>query len=422
MKSMIASRKGTGVLFTLALVSVLYLAVPGSVQADHCPCDTQICTADGHLKTLTDFSVDTLAGTSSWTYEICVAAADGKCSDDATKSCQDNQDCWSNMCRKGGPNANTCSHDGSSCTTDKDCNTATCTGGSSTCRIDKFQHLSHIDILLPEVGTCLGETQKLSIAPDCSVNCAADLSCKTVEDRDPSCGLTNTKVLKCDVGDNDLDPGECVKIVVTVAGEVPTLGPGAIDEVTKVSTTCTTDQICGPACDCVEEIDNQCLTRTGGFWGTHPAITAAYDGFTVCGKTLDDTAAGSCHSTTEALCVAPGIEGDKKTCGRVPAYAQLVRQLTAAKLNLAATAANGGNCGVEIQTLIDDCEDLCDRSQSAISSSGCIEALDAFNNSQDTFAITPPPFDNPGRADPSQCQAASGNGYLIGKACQVNCK
>jgi hypothetical protein len=120
---------------------------------------------------------------------------------------------------------------------------------------------------------------------------------------------------------------------------------------------------------------------------------------------------------TEALCVAPGQEGNK-TLDRNPAYAQLVRQLAAAKLNLAATAANGGSCGSEIATRIAQCESLCEANQGTISGSGCIQDLNTFNNSQDTVAITPAPFDNPGPALPAQCQAATGNGIVIGKKCE----
>ena len=407
-------------LSVLGAAAVALWTTPAS--ATHCPCESQICTPDGFLKTLTDFHVDALKGTSSWTYELCVAAADGTCSNDGT-SCQDNQDCWRNRCQTGGPNAGTCSQDDTTpCTNDKDCNVGVvCSGGANNCRVDKFQNLSHIDVLLPDVGTCLGENQSLSIRADCTVDCPADLICRTVSDRDPSCSIAGTQVLKCDVGDNDIDPGECVKIIVEVAGEVPTLGPGAIDEVTKVAQTCTTDQICGPACDCAEPAE-ECLTRTAGFWGTHPHITAQFDPIIVCGKTLDTTDAGVCNSDSEALCVAPGGEANRR-CDRNPAYASLVRQLAAAKLNLNASVANGGDCGAAIAARIAECEaKFCGASQSRISGSGCIEDLDAFNNSQDTFAITPAPFDSPGPADPTQCTAANGNGLVIGKLCTVDCR
>jgi hypothetical protein len=242
------------------------------------------------------------------------------------------------------------------------------------------------------------------------------LSCG-VSTKDPSCAIADNKVLKCDVT-SAWPAGACVTVKVTIAGETPTLGSGAIDEVTKVSTQCTTDSICGPACGCREE-ENRCLTRTAGFWGTHPAITSQFLPVTVCGKTLSTTAAGACSSATEALCIAPGTESNK-TCDKNPAYQQLVRQLTAAKLNLNATNINGGNCGQSILDTIARCELLCRSSQAVISNSGCIQALDAFNNSQDTFPVTPSPFDHPGPADPSQCQSSSGNGLVIGKLCKTS--
>jgi hypothetical protein len=110
------------------------------------------------------------------------------------------------------------------------------------------------------------------------------------------------------------------------------------------------------------------------------------------------------------MCVSPGRESKRNR-----AYAQLVRQLTAAKLNLAATFANGGFCGGNIQTKISQCEQLCGENQKTISESGCIDELAGFNETQDTFSVTPSPFDSPGPADPTQCRAANGNGIVIGK-------
>jgi hypothetical protein len=110
------------------------------------------------------------------------------------------------------------------------------------------------------------------------------------------------------------------------------------------------------------------------------------------------------------MCVSPGRESKTNR-----AYAQLVRQLTAAKLNLAATVANAGFCVGDIDTTIDQCEALCGADQRTISASGCIEQLAGFNESQDTFAFTPAPFDSPGPADPTECRAANGNGTVVGK-------
>ena len=77
--------------------------------------------------------------------------------------------------------------------------------------------------------------------------------------------------------------------------------------------------------------------------------------------------------------------------------------------------------GDDIQTWIANCEaDYCDARKQAISRSGCIEALDNFNNSLDVgFDLTPAPFDRPGPAQPGDCQDARGDGNALegGKTC-----
>lgn len=391
----------------LAFGGVLLPAAPAGATHQPCDCNTSICSAQGFEITLTDFTIDQLLGTSNWTYEVC------------------NQK----------------------------------VGGNPDCVPPK--DLSHVDIVLPGLGECVTDTQLiLAVQVDGFTN--ALLTC-SASDRDPACpaelcapgsggkfcdansGLnagdacTNDmqcsggqcvsvpcqpvtspqplRVLKCDVAPspppplpaNNLDPGECVKIQVTIAGEMPTIGPGAIDVVTKAGPECASNEICGPACNCGQPAE-QCLTRTRGFWGTHPAITQQFLPVTVCGSLLDNTNAGNCMSATEAECSNSNEAGKDNQ-----AYVQLVAQLTAAKLNLNATMALGGSCGPDINARITQCETLCDADQATISASGCIEDLDAFNNSQDTFSTTPPPFDNPGPANSTQCQAANGNGVVIGK-------
>jgi hypothetical protein len=138
----------------------------------------------------------------------------------------------------------------------------------------------------------------------------------------------------------------------------------------------------------------------------------------------------------------------------------LIRQCAAAALNIAASEANEGSCeGVELSSgesiveVFDGCcgEDLCDSDASGteISNSGCIELLDEFNNSQDTFGdcvgglcegsmttcgsdedCSPEPFDALGSSicpipdatsptltdtcggQPGRCQEANGNGFV----------
>ncbi len=281
------------------------------------------------------------------------------------------------------------------------------------CPSDKS--LSHIDILLGDLSLCLAPGNDITFEKLAdTAGDGADLSC-VVQQGDPSCSPNpGGQVAKCDVVDtNPLDPGDCVQMRLTIAGETAQLGVGATQTQSKAGPDCTGGScIRGPSCEPCdgEPPGDECLTRTPGFWGTHPHITELFVPVTVCGNPITQTPAGTCDSSSEAMCVSPGRESKRNR-----AYAQLVRQLTAVKLNLAATAANGGFCGGNIQNKIDQCEGLCGENQKTISESGCIDELAGFNETQDTFTITPAPFDSPGPADPTQCRAANGNGIVIGK-------
>jgi hypothetical protein len=165
--------------------------------------------------------------------------------------------------------------------------------------------------------------------------------------------------------------------------------------------------------------DDLCLTRTPGFWGTHPHVTDLFLDIEVCGKPIDTTDAGTNSSSAEAMCVSGQ---DAKKGGSNMHYLQLVRQLTAAKLNVAASATNEGTCdsvgGVDIDLLIERCEaaalcgDTGAKAGKLIAASGCIEQLDAFNNSEDTLDVFGP-FVSPGPAAPAECQEANGNGVIV---------
>ena len=349
-------------LLLFAAGAIVALAtLPASAQV--CTCDslpTGICSAQGFEITLLSYAVDQNAGVSTWDYQVCNDA--------------------------GVPG---------DCVPPKD--------------------LSHIDIDLPGLGSCLSMTQSMTLAQTGGFASAA-LSCG-VSEKDPSCDLFGTKgtdfVAKCDVAGGNLDPGECVTMRLSIAGETPVLGRGVATTVTKAGPDCFADCIAGPSCEpCAVEPEDACITRTAGFWGTHPHITNLYLPQTVCGQPIDTVLAGSCSSATEAMCVAPGKESKGN-----PSYAQLVRQLTAAKLNLAATAAAGGSCDPSLGAFIAGCEALCAADGATIDASGCIDGLAAFNESVDTFGSTPAPFDRPGPANPRECQKANGNKVLIGASC-----
>jgi hypothetical protein len=446
--------------WTIFFVSVLGLVVWGPVSAqnspdlsvcngvDACNAPSSVCDDSGFTITLTSYTPAGTSGVATYVYTVCAPANDGTCSDDSTKSCQDNSDCWTNRCQNGGQHADTCSQDDTTpCSSDKDCNPATCTGGLSACRTDRFQDLSHTDVMFPDLGaSCLSATTQVTV----SCNSPARGSYQgTVGDG--SCFSSASPVAKCD--DPQLAPGECVTMTLSIAGELNKPGRGAAVVVDKESTTCESSCMQGPSCDpCVSPPPGDaCLTRTIGFWGNHPWITNNYAPVTVCGNTLGcngdadgesdpSCPAGTCDSIMEGLC-SIGSEDTNQ------AYIAMVRQLTAAKLNLNATAVlfNGASCaswqydGRTIQEWISYCESdpICGGTKGRISKSGCIEALDAFNQSEDgNLTVTPAPFDHPATddygntsgADPSQCGHAQGNSgdpkLVIGKRVKggVDCR
>ncbi len=354
-------------LVAACLLGLGMLVSSATATAQSCPACPNIpsnisCTAQGFEISLLSFAINQTQGTSSWVYKVCKPAAGGTC---------------------------VTPHD-----------------------------LSHFNLDLPGLGECLNEGQQVTFShliTHAQNTSLAGLAC-VVERNDPSCRIRGRPagdfMAKCDIATGNVEAGKCVVAQLTIAGEKPTLGPGAASTITKASNECGTDCILGPSCEPCSQPPpaDECLTRTPGFWGTHPHITNRFLPVTVCGKTLAMVLAGTCDSASEALCVAPGSESKTNR-----AYAQLVRQLTAAKLNLNATAANDGKCDSAVDARIAQCEALCGADHATISDSGCIEDLTAFNESLDSFTSTPPPFDSPGPAQPKECNKANGNGRVIGK-------
>jgi hypothetical protein len=381
-------------------------AVPAAAQGQQTPpdlnvcdgvtCDTlptSICDPGGFSVTLDNFTPanDQNSGEATYTYKICSPAA-GICNGTVRpgQSCLDN-----NFCKKQGPNEDP---------------TATC---SRQCAVDEFHGLSHFDVVFPE----LGPDSCLPLDTDVSGTCSngnfvlGDGSCFD--------GSTSQSfVAKCD--NTTLVAGQCLTMTVSIPGEENKPGLGTAVLVSKESTECNASCLAGPSCQPCDDGngEDECLTRTRGFWGTHPHIIKGDDErslnllpILVCGKEQTVTDAGSC-GTSEALCTNAQ---DRR--GNEPSLT-LVAQLTAAKLNLEATAlVSDGACsdwefnGQGIQAWIDECEAaFCAEQKQAISESGCIEALDAFNNSEDTgFDQTPEPFNRPGPALVQECQEARGN-------------
>ena len=356
-------------------IATMALAAAGMVRAQTVSCEdlsNSVCDAGGFTFELIDHqpAAQSNSGSSTWTYEICV--------------------------------------------------------NSSQCALPlQFHDLSHFNIVLPELagaGGCVSEEHQITLTQTGGFS-AAGLSC-TGSTQDNFCG--QNQVAKCDIVSGALDEGECVEVELTIAGEEVGVGPGAISVLSKAATNCLESPILGPSCEICEGDDtvnpgDECLTRTIGFWGTHPHITDDYLPVTACGEDLTVFQPGSCDSAAEALCSTPGFELRPN-----PPYVTLVRQIAAARLNLAATAdlVSGGACagfeynGESIEEILARCDspEICNANKRAIGNSGCIAAIDAFNNSQDIgFDVTPEPFDRPGPADPSQCRGARFDRIVIGK-------
>ena len=232
---------------------------------------------------------------------------------------------------------------------------------------------------------------------------------------DPELGIPPTPIANLGVGDS----------VIIGSGEIPALNVAercdSAGEFTNVASVNAQSGETGAGVNDADpavlvcEGDDLCLTRTPGFWGTHPHVAVQFLNIDVCGVTIDNTTAGNDHSTAEAMCIS-GQDAKKANPKSSMQYLQLVRQLTAAKLNIAASAEGGATCdtvgGEDIDALIESCELLCGASDKEIAQSGCIEGLDAFNNSVDTLE-TFGPFIQPGPAAPAECQDARGNGIIV---------
>lgn len=152
---------------------------------------------------------------------------------------------------------------------------------------------------------------------------------------------------------------------------------------------------------------NTGFTRTLGFYKNHPDITQALIAqaggtLNVCGRTITDIAINDSHSALEALCVTPA--GDQRL--------QLVRQLTAAALNVAAGST-------AVFSNLASCNATCaDANATGTALSTCESDADGFNNSGDNVTA---PFDPPGAADSSLCDVAGDTActYLDPGACAV---
>ncbi|MGG7055124.1 hypothetical protein [Nitrosomonas sp. ANs5] len=171
------------------------------------------------------------------------------------------------------------------------------------------------------------------------------------------------------------------------------LSPGYLAETVSIlasdSAILPADQCHRMAAPPPARIKQGCLTRSPSFWASRPALTAGYlqPALEVCGMSLDTVELGHETSALAALCPDARVPDSQST--------QLVRQCTAASLNVAASLAEGGNCGKAATLLLHHC---CSENSVCTGATVenynieyCITALDMFNHSRpDTLNFSKP--------------------------------
>lgn len=185
------------------------------------------------------------------------------------------------------------------------------------------------------------------------------------------------------------------------------------DSCNQVTVTCditgTNKQISNTADDLCEAGGEGCFTRTPGFWGTHPETTALFVPLaSTCGFAVTNA-----PEAIQDMCVS---NQEAKPNDTTQTHLQLMRQCTAALLNINATTAAEGDCESEFpginDTLATCCfSNLCEQDSKAVAASGCIETLDAFNNDDFDGNELEQPFES-SPANPEACQAAGNDGVL----------
>jgi hypothetical protein len=310
------------------------------------------------------------------------------------------------------------------------------------CAVEKFQGLSHVNVGLPGAA-CVPAGTEVSGTCSSGTFTLGDASC------DAAPGV---KVVKCDGTTLDV-PGTCIDMTLSIAGETNGLGVGRAFIVDKAGNECVGTCLAGPSCEpCGPPPPpppgaDPCLTRTIGFWGTHPWITNDYTPVTPCGYAVGCNGPNT-TSVQPNACTARACASVMEALGSVPseskqhgAYISFLRQLTAARLNLAATArawpnaacrdyrvvASGAFAGKPVADVLAACDAsaACSASAAKTLVTACAEALDEFNNSPDVLvdAETPAPFRRPGvddagavrGADASAFVAAHSGGWIMGR-------
>lgn len=175
----------------------------------------------------------------------------------------------------------------------------------------------------------------------------------------------------------------------TFGSTTTTLGGGSTSSSTTLGGSTTSTTMAG-ASTTTTTLPHGAFTRTVGFYKTHPTITASIlanaGPLVVCGHSLENVGIGDARSALEAMCVAP--HGDQRL--------QLIRQLTAAALSVAA-----GGAAIDLGP----CNAVCvDPAATTSALAACIDTVDDYNQSGDAVAAS---WGNPGAAEPGPCDVAA---------------
>jgi hypothetical protein len=204
-------------------------------------------------------------------------------------------------------------------------------------------------------------------------------------------------------------------IFKTIAVAITTTSTTSTTSSTTTTTSSTTTTSTTTTSSTTTTLPPLCLSRTPGFWGNHPFLITGSDPrsldllpLEVCGTTLDNTDSGSDTSTTEAIC---SVGTDGKILGSQ--LTQLVRQCTAALLNVAASTELGGDCeGAFPEVDFAGCcgPDSACTGGGTLSVGECLGQIGGFNESEsDTLSF---PFTT-GPANSRECRASKGNGVVV---------
>lgn len=200
------------------------------------------------------------------------------------------------------------------------------------------------------------------------------------------------------------------------AGVLMLLSLSALSQPNSTAATESPDAL--PPIQCADSTLSRgtgCLTRSAAYWAKNPDRIAVYldPPLDVCGQSLGSIGVGSSDSAIEALC-STGADGGN--LGQP--LAQLIRQCTAATLNVTASAFLGGNCSLDFPRIEAEMIACCGHESVCAGHSvdgweveSCVTVLDLFNNFQyKTLSFA---SQEEGPSDPTLCRAAADNGITV---------